>query len=475
LRLQKPPLAYWLAAGSFEIFGVSTWAGRLPFALCAWLALAIVYLLARKRFGRRAGIFAAGALLGTYMFARHGRLAETDVLVLLFVTTAIYAFWRAVVGAPHERWWWNIGSIAVGLTILAKGPPALFPMLFLVGLAWRMRRWDLLLQWVKSGGPLTIVLIAAPWFIFIALTVGLRTMADEAHVVAVGGSHQAWFYEYGPWLAAAALPWTGVMAVALVLAAMRWKKDTDIAIVLIWFAATLLPLLLAGQKQKHYLLPALAPLAVLAGWMVDRALRAPRPRRLQKLKDVPLLATLAGCAAAAPLAPPLAMWHRGQMTLLDVAVAIAAFFAAAWVALIWWNRMKQHRGGAAAVLAFTLVAAMGASVMCGVWAPSFDVITPERMAAQIRARFGNRPICFYHKANPPLGFALREVAPVAKNAPELDALLAREPGTLVLVAHVDRLASRAGAPADAVDVPDGLIVRMDFRDNDQTMLICEKR
>src|SRR6476646_4061631 len=25
LRLQKPPLAYWLAAGSFEIFGVSTW------------------------------------------------------------------------------------------------------------------------------------------------------------------------------------------------------------------------------------------------------------------------------------------------------------------------------------------------------------------------------------------------------------------------------------------------------------------
>src|SRR4051794_9902310 len=30
VRIQKPPLTYWLAAGSFKIFGVSTWAGRLP-------------------------------------------------------------------------------------------------------------------------------------------------------------------------------------------------------------------------------------------------------------------------------------------------------------------------------------------------------------------------------------------------------------------------------------------------------------
>src|SRR5690242_12387677 len=35
-RLEKPPLAYWLAAGSFRIFGVSGAAGRLPFALLAW-------------------------------------------------------------------------------------------------------------------------------------------------------------------------------------------------------------------------------------------------------------------------------------------------------------------------------------------------------------------------------------------------------------------------------------------------------
>ena len=33
IRLEKPPLAYWLAAGSFKLFRVGPAAGRLPFAI----------------------------------------------------------------------------------------------------------------------------------------------------------------------------------------------------------------------------------------------------------------------------------------------------------------------------------------------------------------------------------------------------------------------------------------------------------
>src|SRR5438094_9141745 len=33
LRLAKPPLAYWLAAGAFKIGGVSEGVGRVPFAV----------------------------------------------------------------------------------------------------------------------------------------------------------------------------------------------------------------------------------------------------------------------------------------------------------------------------------------------------------------------------------------------------------------------------------------------------------
>src|SRR5215212_10913130 len=43
LRLEKPPLAYWLAAWAFKVGGVSETAGRVPFALAGWLTLLITF------------------------------------------------------------------------------------------------------------------------------------------------------------------------------------------------------------------------------------------------------------------------------------------------------------------------------------------------------------------------------------------------------------------------------------------------
>ena len=50
VRLQKPPLAYWMAAASFKLFGVHDWAGRLPFALCGWLTVVLTYHIGLSAF-----------------------------------------------------------------------------------------------------------------------------------------------------------------------------------------------------------------------------------------------------------------------------------------------------------------------------------------------------------------------------------------------------------------------------------------
>src|SRR5581483_4588216 len=96
IRLRKPPLAYWMAAAAFKLFGVSAGAGRIPTALCGWLTLGATFVIGDWLFGRRAGFFAAAMLLGSYLFFRHCQLAETDAPAMLFVTLAVYAFWRAV-------------------------------------------------------------------------------------------------------------------------------------------------------------------------------------------------------------------------------------------------------------------------------------------------------------------------------------------------------------------------------------------
>src|ERR1700742_3282041 len=46
----KPPLMYWMAAGSMHLFGVHDWAARLPLALSVLALLLAVYALGLRLF-----------------------------------------------------------------------------------------------------------------------------------------------------------------------------------------------------------------------------------------------------------------------------------------------------------------------------------------------------------------------------------------------------------------------------------------
>src|SRR5690349_24517515 len=46
--LEKPPLYYWQAMVSYQIFGVSDWSARIPSALDAMLMVTAVYLFLRR-------------------------------------------------------------------------------------------------------------------------------------------------------------------------------------------------------------------------------------------------------------------------------------------------------------------------------------------------------------------------------------------------------------------------------------------
>ncbi|HXU44122.1 MAG TPA: glycosyltransferase family 39 protein, partial [Thermoanaerobaculia bacterium] len=65
---EKPPLAYWAAAGAIRIAGPSETAVRTPLALFALLGCAAVYAAGRRLFGRRAGLWAAAVLLTSPLY-----------------------------------------------------------------------------------------------------------------------------------------------------------------------------------------------------------------------------------------------------------------------------------------------------------------------------------------------------------------------------------------------------------------------
>ena len=96
----KPPLMYWMAAGSMHLFGIHDWAARLPLALAVLALLLAVYALGIRLFAAispatnpdRAGFYAALALatsIGPYLYTR---FYIPDILIALWMTLAVHLF-----------------------------------------------------------------------------------------------------------------------------------------------------------------------------------------------------------------------------------------------------------------------------------------------------------------------------------------------------------------------------------------------
>lgn len=90
--IEKPPLAYWLVAGSYRLFGVNEASARLPGKLATVATMLALFLFARRRAGERAGALAAlffgGSLLGFGL----ARVVLIDPILTAAQTAAVLSF-----------------------------------------------------------------------------------------------------------------------------------------------------------------------------------------------------------------------------------------------------------------------------------------------------------------------------------------------------------------------------------------------
>ena len=468
LRLRKPPLAYWAAAGAYTVAGgVSEAAGRVPTVLASWLTLAGVYVAGAWLFNRRAGLLAAAALLSSYLFFWHARLAETDPWAMLFVTFGTLAFWKAVApetfaggmhaGARRQATWFHAGAACVALAFLSKFGPAVFLILFLVLLAAVRRRPGAVWTFVRCGAILTAVVPPLLWLGYASRHADLRQIGEEFSNNWHGEGHDAPFFAYFYMLPVAAVPWTGVMVVAVVEAARRWRRDVRLQGLLVWAGSMLLPLFVTGNKQPHYLMTVMPCLMVLVGWAIDETIRLRDPgRSTDKAGDPPgdpvadpiveptadspgdlafagLLArvfwiSVAACGVAALAAPVAARNLRGTSRPADFLVGTG--IALAMGAVAWAGR---RRGIGAATGTFAAAWAVALTVTSAWWWPTVEPNDPRAVAAEIRRVAGDGPYCSYPKVvYLPLCFALRAEVPAAADAKELRELVEADPRLRVI-------------------------------------------
>jgi len=172
--LEKPPLVYWLMAGSFKIFGVRDWAARLPVALfCVALPL-LTAAFGIWAFGKKIGFYAGlvmATCIGLFLFTR---VVIPDVILTFTITLAMWALLRVTDDdEPHPALWAFILAASTGTGLLLKSLIAVvFPVaagliyLFLTKQLFLRKTWRRIRPF---SGLAVILLIAVPWHVLATL------------------------------------------------------------------------------------------------------------------------------------------------------------------------------------------------------------------------------------------------------------------------------------------------------------------
>lgn len=457
IRLQKPPLAYWLSAASFATLGVNEWAGRLSMMLAGWSTLGLTMWLAADWFGRRASMWTGAVLLGSFLFFRHSRLAETDVLVTLFITAAIFAILRGFDRRARSILWFQLSGLMIGLAIMAKGAPAVFPLIFLLALCAIESRWRDLRAWLFSGAPLIAIVVGAPWWVYVRTLPNWReVMADEATDLFEGKDHFRWFWDYGPMLLRATLPWCGFGIAALVEAAVRRRYSRQ-ARLLVWCGAILVPLCIIGQKQDHYLFPLMPPLAILTGeWIA-------RQREESSIARPIFVITFVITVIATVSLPVVTRRMRAEVMTSDMVILGALLVALTIIGVVW-----QRSDWRAALVRYAMMIVLLLGPLLSIWWPSVARPSQSDIATRIRERAGAGPYCFYgDNFSLPLVFAMRTVIPIARDAAALQAM-AGENAHLVVIAQTK-------SDREPPSVPEGFEQVDEIRSDDQRFEVYRKR
>ncbi len=329
-RLNKPPLAYWIVAALYEMFGVSILWERLAMALLAAGSILAVLKMGRRLFNPDTALLAAGIFATTFRFVILSRRLLIDILLLFCLMAAIACLLEWI--AERQHWQFLLAIIFVGLGFLAKGPLAFFPLAWLalhlaVTGQLRVARQA---PWVL--GALLLAGICLPWFLVLGSRDGWESVVNFFVRENLGrfanldyGPKRGLFYYCGVFLADF-FPWSIIFP-----AASWWWWRTGRAeagsrrqtkwLLLLWMAIWFVVFSFSRNKQEYYILP-IYPAAAL--WTA-RYLHQRVPGRLFGLAvGIPLVAAAGGLYLVAARLFPGTPW----LWLPSAALVTFPFWAA---------------------------------------------------------------------------------------------------------------------------------------------------
>lgn len=284
-HFDKPPVTYWLIGLSFKLFGENEFAGHLPLVALALGGVLMVFFLGRRLFGARAGFLSAIVLITSLGYPAIARILSTDI-ILTFAVLCCYLFF------VQRKYILFYLFIALGMMI--KGPIIFILTLLPVSAFIFYERKTLNFKELHLlRGAAIIIFLGLPWYIheiFLNKTL-LQDWLFQQSLHRVVNRGEEPFYFFIPVLLALFSPWIfflipafqeggkgvgkGVNSLFLSRKRELTPFPPETLFLFFWFILPFLFFGCIGKKLVPYILPLLAPLAIITGHTWDRILANP--------------------------------------------------------------------------------------------------------------------------------------------------------------------------------------------------------
>lgn len=273
LRLQKPPLPYWLTAASYRLAGVTEVAARLPAALFGLLSAALLWCWVRREAGMIEATNSVLTVVASYIGLRYFRSGEADAMLMFCIGAACMLGYDIARGRGDSLR--RIAfALALGFGFLSKGPAALAIPLLTVAVATVLEK--------RAGRPagsarhylslpsLAILLAAAfGWYLWITWKfpdISRQFFTRQVDETFISGTHAKpiwWYLAHWPEFFA---PW-GVLLLPAGWMAFKQRRAMPplIRFAWIWLAVVFVLLAATVNKQMQYALLFAPPLAIILG------------------------------------------------------------------------------------------------------------------------------------------------------------------------------------------------------------------
>jgi 4-amino-4-deoxy-L-arabinose transferase-like glycosyltransferase len=363
LRIAKPPLPTWITAVARMAGGNrdNNLVMRLPAGLAASLMIFSLWGLVRALSKDRLLPLMAAAILATcVIIIDNGRRGSWDIYCHSFMLVAIWALAYGWQQKTKTSAAFLLAGLFLAFSFMSKGPVSFYGLLlpflgayFLTfGYGPVIKKW----KWLCVSIILLVGLSSLwPFYIYVIHPEALKFIASK-EVTAWADRHVQPFYFY------LSFPvYTGVWAVLAIAGFFRpyAKKRVDYygryMFVLLWIILSLFLLSIIPEKKERYLMPAMVPIAIMAGYLF-RSLMRVFHQQVSSRGDRRLLNAQMVLTCFASLAMPVVLYVFGVRNGgISVMAAAAWSIAFLFITGLIWIYGRQRRAGKLFALTVILV------------------------------------------------------------------------------------------------------------------------